>query len=176
MITFSNTKPGVAGAEQKVKSIQQMALEASLHPIVAEQAEVLVHGVNWKDVRGCADRINKFCQQYVDYRPDPAGWVRRVEKTKAPWVMLAELERRSPHFTAGDCDDHAALAIGLLYTIGIPSGLKITWRDDNRSEEPNHIYALAWTGSRWIAMDGTDKSHAVGWEYPHRRELLYRTP
>jgi hypothetical protein len=98
------------------------------------------------------DRLSQLRSLYaavrrdVRYFPDPVG----VELTKAPSVLLSEIEERG--YASGDCDDHACLNFTLLQTMGVYAVLRVTWHG---GPQPRHIYAVAFHAGREYPFDTT---------------------
>lgn len=131
------------GLAKKIAFARRAKFAASLYPEVRQFAE----GAAGKGERRLqAGRLFRVIKESVNYVGDPIG----VEQTKAPWVLLAEIEARG--FAAGDCDDQATLAYVLLDSIGIPARLRVAWYGN---EDPQHIYAIARLNGEWTAFDTT---------------------
>ena len=162
---------GLEGVRVKVRQYFRWARE--VRPIVRRYAEEITQGLEPRDTYGLMRALYNFVRDKVDYRSDPGGIRGSIEYTKAPWIMLEEIEKRG--LSAGDCDDHAALLVGLLYSIGIPAGVMVTWAPGNESKEPDHIYAVGFDSirGRWIALDAVNKSDPIAWERPFRESRRF---
>lgn len=132
---------GLAG---KIKFARRVWQESLVRPEVRAYAETSGGRGNR---RTQAVRIFNAIRRDVRYYRDHFG----IESTKAPWVMINEIQQRG--WTGEDCDGQATLAYVLLRSIGIPSKLRVAWYGDN--ENPTHIYAIAFLDGAWLPFDTT---------------------
>ncbi len=120
----------------------------------------LVYGVvngamrgNWKNYRQELSTLLMWVRKAVDYRRDPYG----VELLQDVW---ATLDRRR-----GDCDDFTILLCAAAEVLGAPC--RIVTVSTRADREPSHVYGEAMVGGKWLGMDGTIPSAALGWQPPH---------
>lgn len=107
----------------------------------------------WKDYKRELSTVFNWFKRSVDYRRDPHG----VELLQDVW---ATLDRKR-----GDCDDFTVFLAAAAEVLGSPA--RIVTVSTRPSGEPNHVYAEAFVGGRWIGLDATVPQSYVGWAPPH---------
>jgi hypothetical protein len=107
----------------------------------------------WKKYRQELSTVFNWYKKNVDYRRDPYG----VELLQDVWSTL---DRKR-----GDCDDATTFLASAAEVLGSPA--RIVTVSTRKSKEPNHVYAEAFVGGRWLGLDATVPGSTVGWAPPH---------
>lgn len=138
---------GVRGVDATLAEIGRL-IETDLRETALRfHATQILRGVPSKDVAGEARRIFAWVRSNVRYQRDPLG----IETVQSPVVTL--------RLRAGDCDDQAALVVGLAAAVGIPGRFRVI---GTNQEKFIHIWPELLVGGRWLPADTTEAG-GLGW-------------
>jgi len=107
----------------------------------------------WKDYKRELSTVFNWFKKNIDYRRDPYG----VELLQDVWSTL---DRKR-----ADCDDATTFLAAAAEILGAPA--RIVTVSTRPNKEPNHVYAEAQVGGRWLGLDATVPQSYVGWAPPH---------
>jgi len=107
----------------------------------------------WKDYQRELSTVFNWFKKNIDYRRDPYG----VELLQDVWSTL---DRKR-----ADCDDATTFLAAAAEVLGAPA--RIVTVSTRSNKEPNHVYAEAQVGGRWLGLDATVPQSYVGWAPPH---------
>jgi hypothetical protein len=144
--------PEQAFTESTIKRMYGLVDRAKTDP----DFQKLIYGIvnrampgEWKNYRGELAKVFNWFKKNVDYRRDPYG----VELLQDVWSTL---DRKR-----GDCDDATTFLASAAEVLGSPA--RIVTVSTRKSKEPNHVYAEAYVGGRWLGLDATVPGSTVGW-------------
>lgn len=137
-VQYISAPNGLGHAIDTVQRMTQLATHASQRLNVRRLATKITAAVPSKDPKGELAAIYKWVRHTIRYRRDPIG----LEWVQSPARTVAE--------RAGDCDDLATLIAALAQSLGHRTRFATVGKTLDR---PSHVYAEAWTGSEWIALD-----------------------
>lgn len=109
-----------------------------------------------------AKKIYRWIASHIRFQKDPVG----IETVQSPCVTL--------RLGVGDCDDHAALLVGMALASGIPARFRVVgYEKDNLV----HIWPEVYAKGRWWAADTTEPQRGFGWrppKFPVERVYSYK--
>lgn len=155
-IELGRFAPGERGTGQTLARMRQLVVEGSEAPEVYAAATQVIAQANAVQPHDALLALFRFVRDSVRFKPDPVG----VEQLQSPRVTL--LAR------TGDCDDKSTLLVALAEAAALP----ITWKFrviGTRARYPNrfnHVYPVAYLGTRELPLDPTYRGTPAGWQHP----------
>jgi hypothetical protein len=128
--------------------VDKAKTDASFQKLIYDLVNRAMPG-QWKDYKRELSVIFRWYKKNVDYRRDPYG----VELLQDVWSTL---DRKR-----GDCDDATTFLASAAEVLGSPA--RIVTVSTRKSQEPNHVYAEAFVGGKWLGLDATVPGSSVGW-------------
>lgn len=131
--------------------MRDLARRYQRHSAIYLRARALIARVTPRDWTAEIRAVFEFVRDRIRYTRD----VRSAETLQTPPATL--------EIAHGDCDDKATLLAALLGAIGHPT--RFVAVGFTRPEHHSHVYAEAWDGTQWIALDAA-MPHHMGWSPP----------
>ncbi len=161
---------GIQNQEEALERLTRLAAKATVNPMVRRTAGIIVAECAARDdeceLQAVFDAVKHGDPRIpgmgkgVRYVADPV-W---TDFFTAPNRLISECAHGACH---GDCDDHTALIVALLGSLGWTVGLR-AWGET--PDEYVHVYAVAGFPKRnpqkVLGLDTTVESSYVGWEPP----------
>lgn len=137
-VEYIEAPNGLGHALDTVQRMSALATRGSQALNVRRLATKITANVPSKDPPGELAAIYKWVRHRIRYRRDPIG----LEWVQSPARTVKE--------RAGDCDDLATLIAALAQALGHRTRFATVGKHADR---PSHVYAEAWDGKAWIALD-----------------------
>lgn len=137
-VQYITAPDGLGHALDTVQRMAALARKGSQSLPIRRLATKITAHVPSKDPKGELAAIYKWTRDRIRYRRDPVG----IEWVQSPIRTVKE--------RAGDCDDLATLIAALAQSLGHKTRFHTVGKTADR---PSHVYAEAFTGSEWIALD-----------------------
>ncbi len=160
----------VADQKAALKELAKLAEKSTVDPLVRNAAVAITSDCDSRDdeceinaifdaVKTGDDRV-KGLEKGLKYMSDP----RWADFFTSPSRQLRQL---ADGLNSGDCDDHCALLMALLGSLGFISGAR-AW--GKKKGEYTHVYCVVGfpklDPTEWVGLDTTVEESHPGWEPP----------
>lgn len=158
----------VADQKAALKALADLAEKSTIDPLVRNAAIAITSDCDSRDddceVRAIFEAVKhgsdhvKGLEKGLKYMSDP----RWADFFTAPSRTLRQL---ADGYNSGDCDDHCALLMALLGSLGFITAARAWGR---KKGEYTHVYAVVGfpknEPTEWVGLDTTVEESSPGWE------------
>ena len=148
---------GAQGTLTTLKTMRRIVREAKKSLTIRVLALKIARSAGSKQFAKEAKLIQQWVKNNIAYRRD----IRGVETLSTPDKTL--------EFRAGDCDDQSILVASLLESIGHPTRFVAVGFIPGKY---SHVLTETLLGTKWVALETTEKRAGFGWFPKNVRSVL----